>query len=358
MQKNVVLLPGDGVGPEVTAQAVKVMEVVAKRFGHQFNYQTFDFGGASIDKHGVPLTEECLDACKKSDSVLLGAVGGPKWDKVEPLIRPEKGLLKLRKELNLFANIRPTKLFPQIRDACPLKDEIIEKGIDFTVIRELTGGAYFGEKRRYAGPHDERTAVDEIKYDENEIARIGKVAFETAKLRRNILCSVDKANVLETSRLWREVMHEMKGQYPEVQYSDMYVDNAAMQIIRNPSAFDVIVTENMFGDILSDEASTLAGSLGMMPSASLSDTKLGMYEPIHGSAPDIAGQNKVNPLATILSSAMMMRYSFDMPKEADTVEWAVNSVLDNGYRTADIQGKSNKAVTCSDMGDLVREAIR
>jgi len=356
MKKNIVLLPGDGVGPEVIAQAVKVLDAVAKKFKREFKYETYDFGGISTDNYGTPVTDECIDVCKKSDSVLLGAVGGPKWDNVAPLMRPEAGLLRLRKELNLFSNIRPTKLFPQIKDACPLKDSIIDKGIDFVVVRELTGGAYFGERSTEV-INGEKVAKDTMIYSEHEIERIGKVAFEMAMKRSKKVCSVDKANVLDSSRLWREVMHRIAKQYPSVEYSDMYVDNAAMQIIKNPSQFCVMVTENMFGDILSDEASTLAGSLGMMPSASLSNTKLGMYEPIHGSAPDIAGQDKANPLATILSAAMMLRYSFDMIKEADAIEAAVNEVLDAGYRTPDIMSDGMKQVGCEEMGSKVAKNI-
>lgn len=355
MKKNIILLPGDGIGPEIIQQAVKVLEAVAKKFKHKFNFQTFDFGGASIDKYGVPLTEECLAACKASDSVLLGAVGGPKWDSVDPSIRAEQGLLKLRKALNLFANIRPTKLFPQIKESCPLKDSIVEQGIDFIVVRELTGGIYFGE-RSTATVDGVCRATDAMVYNEPEIERIGRIAFEMAKSRRGLLCSVDKANVLDTSRLWRKVMTRISKEFPQVKYSDMLVDNAAMQIIKYPSQFDVIVTENMFGDILSDEASALAGSLGMMPSSSLSNTKLGLFEPIHGSAPAIAGQDKANPLATILSTSMMLRH-FKMEKEALAIENAVCKVLDKGCRTEDILSAGTNLVSCSKMGTLVADVI-
>jgi 3-isopropylmalate dehydrogenase len=356
MKKHIVVLPGDGIGPEITTQAVAVLNKVAAKFNHEFTFTEIEFGGASIDKNGVPLTPECIAACKASDSVLLGAIGGPKWNGVDKSIRPERGLLQIRKELNLFANPRPTKLFPQLRGACPLKDSIIDKGIDFVVVRELTGGIYFG-KRRTEVINGERVATDEMTYSEHEIERIGRVAFETALKRNKKVCSVDKENVLDSSRLWREVMTRVSRDYPTVEYSDMLVDNAAMQIISKPSQFDVIVTENMFGDILSDEASTLAGSLGMMPSASLSDTSLGLYEPIHGSAPDIAGQDKANPLGTIMSAAMMLRLSFNMSAEADAIEAAINKVLDDGYRTGDIMSEGMKLVTCSQMGKLVADAI-
>jgi len=356
MEKNIAVLSGDGIGPEIVREAIKVLDKICQKYGHKFNYTEVDIGGVSIDKHGVPITPEGMEICKKSDSVLLGAVGGPKWDNVDPKIRPEKALLAVRSELGLFANLRPTKLFPQIASASPLKSEIVGKGIDLMIVRELTGGIYFG-KRRTETINGEKVSTDEMTYSEHEIERIGRVAFEAARKRNRCVTSVDKANVLDTSRLWRAVMHRLAAEYPDVAYSDMLVDNAAMQLIRNPAQFDVIVTENMFGDILSDEASMLTGSIGMMPSASLSSGTLGMYEPIHGSAPDIAGQNIANPIGTIMSAAMMLRYSFNMQKEADNIEQAVNAVLDEGYRTGDIMTDGMTKVTCSQMGDLISERI-
>lgn len=356
MNKNIAVLAGDGIGPEIVAEAIKVLNKVTEKFGHNFNYTEVDIGGCSIDKHGVPITDEGMQICKSSDSVLLGAVGGPKWDNVDPSIRPEKALLAVRKELNLFANLRPTKLFPQLKNASPLKQEIVGNGIDLLIVRELTGGVYFGS-RETKEVNGELVATDLMPYSESEIERIGKVAFETAMKRGKKLASVDKANVLDTSRLWRKTMHRLSAEYPEVEYSDILVDNTAMQLIKNPTQFDVLVTENMFGDILSDEASMLTGSIGMMPSASLSEGSLGMYEPIHGSAPDIAGMDIANPLGTILSAAMMLRYSFDMIKEADAIEEAVNKVLDEGFRTGDIFEEGFKKVSCSQMGDLVAERI-
>ena len=356
MNKKITVLPGDGIGPEIVAEAVKVLNKIADKFGHSFDYTYVDIGGCSIDKFGVPITYEGMEKCKESDSVLLGAVCGPKWDGCDPSIRPEKALLKVRKELNLFANLRPTKLFPQLKDASPLKQEIVGGGIDLLIVRELTGGVYFG-KRCTEEVNGELVATDYMPYSESEIERIGRVGFETAMKRGKRLASVDKANVLDTSRLWRKTMHRLAEEYPEVEYSDILVDNTAMQLIKNPTQFDVLVTENMFGDILSDEASMLTGSIGMMPSASLSSGTLGMYEPIHGSAPDIAGMNIANPLGTILSAAMMLRYSFDMAKEADAIEDAVNKVLDEGFRTGDIMQEGCKKVTCSEMGDLVAERI-
>jgi 3-isopropylmalate dehydrogenase len=336
--------------------SVKVLSAVAEKFGHHFAYRTVDIGGCSIDKFGVPITEEGMTVCKESDSVLLGAVGGPKWDNVDPSIRPEKALLAVRKELGLFANLRPTKLFPQLADASPLKKEIVGGGIDLLIVRELTGGVYFGD-RETKEVDGELKAIDIMPYSEHEIERIGRVAFETAQKRRGKLHSVDKANVLDTSRLWRKTMHRLAEEYTDVAYNDILVDNTAMQLIKNPTQFDVIVTENMFGDILSDEASMLTGSIGMMPSASLSSGTLGMYEPIHGSAPDIAGQDLANPIGTILSAAMMLRYSFDMPAEADAIEAAVNAVLDAGLRTADIWQEGFEKVGCAAMGDAVVEAL-
>lgn len=352
MNKQIAVLPGDGIGPEIVAEAVKVLDKIAESFGHTFRYTYVDIGGCSIDNYGLPITEEGMERCKASDSVLLGAVGGPKWDGVDPSVRPEKALLAVRKELGLFANLRPTKLFPQLSDASPLKQEIVGQGIDLLIVRELTGGVYFGQ-RTTRQENGELVATDMMPYSEHEIERIGRVAFETAMKRGKKLASVDKANVLDTSRLWRKTMHRLHEEYPEVEYSDILVDNTAMQLIKNPTQFDVLVTENMFGDILSDEASMLTGSIGMMPSASLSSGTLGMYEPIHGSAPDIAGMNIANPLGTILSAAMMLRYSFAMAKEADAIEAAVNRVLDEGFRTGDIMQEGCQKVTCSGMGDLV-----
>ena len=356
MEKRIAVLAGDGIGPEVTAEAVKVLDTVAAKFGHTFSYDPVLIGGCSIDRHGVPITEEALSVCKASDGVLLGAVGGPKWDSCPADIRPEKALLAVRKELGLFSNLRPTKLFPQLASASPLKEEIVAKGIDLLIVRELIGGIYFGRRQTVSTPAG-KAAEDVMSYAEYEIERIGRVAFETARKRNRKLASVDKANVLDTSRLWREVMHRLSAEYPDVEYADYLVDNCAMQLIRNPQQFDVIVTENMFGDILSDEASMLTGSIGMMPSASLAAEGPGMYEPIHGSAPDIAGKNIANPLGTILSAAMMLRYSFDMAEEAAAVEAAVEAVLDAGYRTGDIMQDGCTPVSCSGMGSLVAERV-
>lgn len=356
MNKKITVLPGDGIGPEIVGEAIKVLNKVGEKFSHSFEYTYVDIGGCSIDKYGVPITDEGMEKCKASDSVLLGAVGGPKWDSCPPAIRPEKALLAVRKELGLFANLRPTKLFSQLSDASPLKQEIVGGGIDLLIVRELTGGVYFGQ-RKTEEVDGELVATDIMPYSEHEIERIGRVAFETAMKRSKKLASVDKANVLDTSRLWRKTMHRLAEEYPEVEYSDILVDNTAMQLIKNPTQFDVLVTENMFGDILSDEASMLTGSIGMMPSASLSSGTLGMYEPIHGSAPDIAGMNIANPLGTILSAAMMLRYSFDMAKEAEAIENAVNKILDDGYRTGDIMQDGCKKVTCTEMGTLVAERL-
>ena len=352
MEKKITVLAGDGIGPEIVEQAIKVLEKIADKFGHKFDYTHVDIGGCSIDKFGVPITDEGMQKCKDADSVLLGAVGGPKWDNCPPAIRPEKALLAVRRELGLFANLRPTKLFPQLADSSPLKASIVGNGIDLMIVRELTGGVYFGE-RKTEEVNGELMAIDYMPYSEHEIERIGRVAFESAMKRGKKLHSVDKANVLDTSRLWRKTMHRLAAEYPEVEYNDILVDNTAMQLIKNPTQFDVIVTENMFGDILSDEASMLTGSIGMMPSASLSSGTLGMYEPIHGSAPDIAGQNLANPIGTILSAAMMLRYSFSMSDEADTIEAAVNKALDDGYRTGDIMQDGCTRVGCKEMGDVI-----
>ncbi len=356
MNKNITVLKGDGIGPEIVNEAIKVLDKVCEKYSHTFNYTEVDIGGCSIDKYGVPITEEGMAKCKEADSVLLGAVGGPKWDNVDPSIRPEKALLAVRSELGLFANLRPTKLFMQLADASPLKPSIVGEGIDLMIVRELTGGIYFGDRRTFL-ENGEKVAVDEMKYSEHEIERIGRVAFNSARKRSGRVASVDKANVLDSSRLWRATMHKLAEEYSDVEYSDVLVDNTAMQLIKNPSQFDVIVTENMFGDILSDEASMLTGSIGMMPSASLSETTLGMYEPIHGSAPDIAGMDIANPIGTIMSCAMMLRYSFDMPKEADAIEAAVNKALDDGYRTADIYKEGFKKVKCSEMGSIIAANI-
>ena len=356
MKKNITVLRGDGIGPEIVSEAIKVLDKVAEKFSHVFEYTEVDIGGCSIDKYGVPITEDGMAKCKAADSVLLGAVGGPKWDNVDPSIRPEKALLAVRKELNLFANLRPTKLFPQLASSSPLKEEIVGNGIDLMIVRELTGGIYFG-KRRTEEIDGVKVATDEMTYSVPEIERIGRVAFESARKRSKRLASVDKANVLDSSRLWRATMHKLAQEYSDVEFSDILVDNTAMQLIKNPSQFDVIVTENMFGDILSDEASMLTGSIGMMPSASLSDTTLGMYEPIHGSAPDIAGKNLANPIGTIMSAAMMLRYSFDMPAEADAIEAAVNKALDDGFRTGDIMQEGKTKVSCSEMGNIIAANI-
>lgn len=356
MKKNITVLRGDGIGPEIVSEAIKVLDTVGKKYSHEFVYTEVDIGGCSIDKYGVPITEEGMAKCKAADSVLLGAVGGPKWDNVDPSIRPEKALLAVRKELNLFANLRPTKLFPQLASSSPLKEDIVGNGIDLMIVRELTGGIYFG-KRRTEEVDGVKVATDEMTYSVPEIERIGRVAFESARKRGGKLASVDKANVLDSSRLWRATMHKLADEYSDVEYSDILVDNTAMQLIKNPSQFDVIVTENMFGDILSDEASMLTGSIGMMPSASLSDTTLGMYEPIHGSAPDIAGKDIANPIGTIMSVAMMLRFSFDMAQEADAIERAVNKALDDGYRTGDIMQEGKTRVGCSEMGTIIAANI-
>lgn len=360
MNYNIAVIPGDGIGPEIVTEAKKVLDKVGKVYGHKFNYTEVLMGGCSIDKHGVPLTDEALETAKASDSVLLGAVGGnvgqSKWYELPPNLRPEAGLLAIRKGLNLFANIRPAILFEELKGACPLKDEISKDGFDFVVMRELTGGLYFGE-RKTIEENGELKAIDTLTYSETEIRRIAKWAFDIAMKRNKKVCSVDKANVLDSSRLWRKVVLEVSKDYPEVELSDMLVDNCAMQLVKNPGQFDVILTENMFGDILSDEASMVTGSIGMLSSASLGETKLGLYEPSHGSAPDIAGQNKANPIATILSAAMMLRYSFDLNEEADAVEEAVKKVLKDGYRTVDIMSEGKTLLGTKEMGDKIVEAI-
>lgn len=360
MEYKIALIPGDGIGPEIVAEAKKVLDRVCEKYSHKFSYTEVLLGGASIDAHGVPLTEEAIAQAKASDAVLMGSIGGDAktspWYKLEPSKRPEAGLLAIRKALNLFANLRPAYLYNELRDACPLRDEIIGDGFDMIIVRELTGGLYFGA-RKTTEENGVRTAVDTLSYNENEICRIAIKAFEIARKRRNKVTSVDKANVLDSSRLWRSVVEDVAKDYPDVTLEHMLVDNCAMQLVRDPKQFDVILTENMFGDILSDEASMVTGSIGMLSSASLNETKLGLYEPSHGSAPDIAGQNKANPIATILSAAMMLRYSLDLDKEADAVEAAVQKVLTDGYRTGDIMSDGCKLVGTREMGDLIADAI-
>lgn len=360
MEYKIALIPGDGIGPEIVAEAKKVLDKVCEKYSHKFSYTEVLLGGASIDAHGVPLTDEAIAQAKASDAVLMGSIGGDAktspWYKLEPSKRPEAGLLAIRKALNLFANLRPAYLYNELRNACPLRDEIIGDGFDMIIVRELTGGLYFGA-RKTTEENGVRTAVDTLSYNENEIRRIAIKAFEIARKRRNKVTSVDKANVLDSSRLWRSVVEDVAKDYPDVTLEHMLVDNCAMQLVRDPKQFDVILTENMFGDILSDEASMVTGSIGMLSSASLNETKLGLYEPSHGSAPDIAGQNKANPIATILSAAMMLRYSLDLDKEADAVEAAVQKVLTAGYRTGDIMSEGCKLVGTKEMGDLIADAI-
>lgn len=352
MNKRITVIKGDGIGPEIVNEAIKVLDAIAHKYQHQFTYQYVAAGGCAIDQYGTSLPDESLAACIECDSVLLGAVGGPKWDHVDPAIRPEKALLKIRKEMGLFSNLRPAKVFDVLASASPLKHEIVAQGIDLLIVRELIGGVYFGE-RETKTVNGELQATDIMSYSEHEIERVGRVAFETARKRKCHVTSVDKANVLDTSRLWRKVMHRLADQYPDVAYTDLLVDNTAMQLVKNPSQFDVIVTENMFGDILSDEASMITGSIGLIPSSSLGDGSRGMYEPIHGSAPDIAGMNIANPIGTILSAAMMLKYSFDMEAESKAIEDAVNTVLNEGYRTADIYTQGTIQLTCSEMGDKI-----
>ena len=348
MRISLAVIPGDGIGPDIVAQAVRVLDRIGEIYGHDFSYRTLLAGGAAIDRTGVPLPDETLQAAKESDSVLLGAVGGPKWDDVPSHLRPEKALLGLRGGLGLFCNLRPAMLYRQLADACPLRSELVEGGLDVMVVRELTGGIYFGKRGR---TDDE--AYDTMSYTKGEVERIAAKAFEIAMKRNGRLTSVDKANILETSRLWRATVDEVAKAYPDVTVNHLYVDNAAMQLVRNPKQFDVILTENMFGDILSDEASMITGSIGMLPSASLRSDSFGMYEPIHGSAPDIAGQDKANPLATILSVAMMLRYSFDLKAEADALEMAVDRTLDQGWRTADIFTEGMRLCGTKAMGQAV-----
>ncbi len=353
MKYQITVIPGDGIGPEIVREACGVLDRIGEVYGHQFTYTKILMGGCSIDAHGVPLTEEALETARNSDSVLLGAVGGnvgnSRWYDVAPNLRPEAGLLAIRKGLGLFANIRPAYLYRELADACPLKKEIIGDGFDMVIMRELTGGLYFGE--RHTEPVDGvMTAVDTLTYNENEIRRIAVKAFEIAMKRRKRVISVDKANVLDSSRLWRKVVEDVAKDYPEVTLSHMLVDNCAMQLVMNPGQFDVILTENMFGDILSDEASMITGSIGMLSSASLNEGKFGLYEPSHGSAPDIAGKDIANPIATILSAAMMLRYSFDLDREAEAIEKAVQQVLTDGYRTADIMADGCIQIGTREMG--------
>ncbi|WP_315077950.1 3-isopropylmalate dehydrogenase [uncultured Clostridium sp.] len=356
MKYNVAVIPGDGIGPDIVTEAVKVLNVVGEKFGHKFEYNYVMAGGCSIDRTGEALPKETLDICKKSDAVLLGAVGGPRWDNPDAKVRPEQALLGLRSGMNLYCNLRPAVLYEPLKNASPLKDEIVKKGIDIAIVRELTGGIYFGERGREELDGIE-VAYDTERYSTIEIKRIVKIGFETAMKRNKKLTCVDKANILETSRLWRKVIGEMSKDYPDVTVNYLYIDNASMQLVKDPAQFDVIVTSNMFGDILSDEASMITGSIGMLPSASLGDGTLGMYEPIHGSAPDIAGKGIANPLATILSAAMMLRYSFNLESEAKLIENAVLSVLEDGYRTGDIMSEGKIKVGTNEMGDLVCKKI-
>ena len=360
MNVNIAVIKGDGIGPEVVTQAMKVLDTIGEKYGHRFQYQQILMGGCSIDAYGVPLTDEAVAVAKKADAVLLGSIGGntttSPWYQLPPDLRPEAGLLKIRKELNLFANLRPAVLYPELRGACPLKEEISKKGFDMMIMRELTGGLYFGE-RKTVEENGVLKAYDQLTYDENEIRRIAVRGFDIAMKRRKKVTSVDKANVLDSSRLWRKVVEEVAADYPEVTLEHMLVDNCAMQLVKDPAQFDVILTENMFGDILSDEASMVTGSIGMLASASLNETKFGMYEPSGGSAPDIAGQDKANPIATILSAAMMLRFSFDMDQEAESIEKAIQQVLKEKYRTCDIMDEGMTLVGCSKMGDLICERV-
>ena len=357
MNYRIALVRGDGIGPEIVDSAVRVLEKVGEKYGHTFEFTRTLAGGAAIDATGIPLPQETVDICKASDSVLLGAVGGPKWDTLPGNIRPEKALLGLRSALGLYTNLRPARLYSCLKGDCPLRPDIVEKGFDLMMVRELTGGIYFGERGRREGKYGPE-AYDTEAYSVMEVERIARAAFEAARKRRKKVISIDKANVLETSRLWRETVHRIGVEYPDVELSDMLVDNAAMQLVRNPSQFDVVVTSNMFGDILSDEASQITGSIGLLASASLGDSKCGLYEPIHGSAPDIAGQNKANPIATILSAAMMLRYAFDLTTEADAIENAVNTALEEGCRTADIIGDSDaEPLSCTGMTDEILKRL-
>lgn len=356
MNKTIAVIRGDGIGPEIVGEAIGVLDAAAAKFGHSFTYQEAPMGGNAIDVYGVPLPDESLATCLRSDSVLLGAVGGPKWDSQPSANRPERGLLKLRSSMGLYTNVRPARMFDDLSSACPLRADIAARGIDFVVVRELIGGVYFGEhSTSEAG--GEQKATDIMAYSEHEVRRVARVAFDMARKRWKRVTSVDKANVLDTSRLWRRVVTEVAAEYPDVELLHMYVDNAAMQIVRDPSQFDVVVTENLFGDILSDEASQITGSIGMIPSSSMGEGTRGLYEPIHGSAPDIAGQNKANPIGTILAAAMMLRYSFDMPAEADAIESAVDQTLKAGYRCGDIMNEGCTLLGCKEMGAEIRKRI-
>lgn len=355
MDYKITVAPGDGIGPEITDVAVKVLDKIGEIYNHKFDYEDILIGGASIDKYGVPLTDEAVEIAKASDGILLGAVGGWKWDNIDAKLRPEQGLLKLRKELQVYSNLRPAIIYKELRDASPLKNEILGDGIDILVVRELVGGIYFGERKTFV-ENGIRTAYDVEKYNEEEIRRIAIIAFESAMKRRKKVTSVDKANVLDASKLWRAVVEEVAKDYPEVELEHLYIDNAAMQVVRDPRQFDVILTNNIFGDILSDEISQITGSIGMLPSASLGDKGPHLYEPIHGSAPDIAGKNLANPLATILSVAMMLRYSFDMEKEARAIEQGVEKALEKGYRTGDIAA-GKESIGCVEMGEVVLREI-
>ena len=356
MNKTIAVIRGDGIGPEIVSEAMGVLDAVAEKFGHSFTYREAPMGGCAIDEFGVPLPDESLATCLAADSVLLGAVGGPKWDSQPAANRPERGLLKLRSSMGLYTNVRPARMFADLSAACPLRADIAAKGIDFVVVRELIGGMYFGEHTT-SQVDGELKATDVCSYAEHEVRRVAKVAFDMARKRRKRVTSVDKANVLDTSRLWRKTVEEVAKEYPDVELLHMYVDNASMQIVRDPSQFDVIVTENLFGDILSDEASQITGSIGMIPSSSMGEGTRGLYEPIHGSAPDIAGQDKANPIGTILAAAMMLRYSFDMAAAADAVEAAVDQTLKAGFRCGDIMNEGGKLLGCKAMGAEIRARI-
>ncbi|MDD7285836.1 MAG: 3-isopropylmalate dehydrogenase [Firmicutes bacterium] len=357
MNYKIAVIPGDGIGPEVTAEAIKALDAVGEKFGHKFEYTYLLAGGAAIDKTGRCLPEETVEKAKNSDAVLLGAVGGPKWDSLPGDERPEKALLGLRKALGLYANLRPAIMFDELKSACPLKDEKVIGGLDLLVVRELTGGIYFGERGTVDTDNMGKAAYDVEMYSEKEVERVARTAFEMAMKRNKKVTSVDKANVLESSRLWRKTVAKVAADYPEVELDNFYVDNAAMQLVYNPKQFDVIVTSNIFGDILSDEASMITGSIGMLPSASLADGAFGMYEPVHGSAPDIAGTGKANPMAAILSAAMMLRYTFGLRNEADAVESAVRKILSEGLRTPDIMTPGYREITTSEAGSLIAEKI-
>lgn len=357
MNYNIAVIEGDGIGPEIVNAALEVLEIIGRKNKTTFVFKKVLAGGAAIDRSGTPLPKATVKTCLEANCVLLGAVGGPKWDALPGPLRPEKALLGIRKELGLYANIRPARLLPELKDACPLKKEVAEAGFDMVFVRELTGGMYFGESGRRDGPYG-REAFDTECYSETEIERIGVIAFELARTRRKSLISIDKANVLESSRLWREVMHSLSEKYPDIKYSDMLVDNAAMQLVKNPKQFDVVVTSNMFGDILTDEASQITGSIGLLPSASLGETKRGLYEPIHGSAPDISGRDMANPIATILSAAMMLRYSLFQEEGAQLIEDAVSRVLAKGLRTADIAVPGADVLSCSQMTKAIIEELK